>query len=853
MNEITYNGKNLSDFGVYYDSHSAFGSPERDVELVEVAGKDGALIIDNDRFKNIDLTFPCYINTNFLAQYRNALAYLQSCKGYNRLEYTQEPNHFRMASFNMGSQPTPNQFHKSGQFPVVFNCKPQRFLKSGETPVSSQSQDEEYEGNPSVINNPSGLSTVKSLEVGLEPIQNLNGYEYPWVGGAGKNLLQVTATTQTKNHVTFTINADGSVKITGTATADTALTLNNFTLRANVAYTLTGCPNGGSTSTYLLSFSGVGYDSGNGYSVTRTSDTTADVNITIFNGTAMNHTFYPMIRTSGDATYAPYSNICPIYGANERNLFDEANAEVYARYIDTSAWKTTEASSYLFPCKPSTEYTVSAYNYNLTIFRVGCLNQTFDPSSSADYPLTHVTRKTSATSITFTTDANTQYIVVQVNSAYVHNGMVQIEEGDTPTAYQPYHNISVERTGKNLLKIDSQSLSKPYFWATNWDGTIAYGENGLDFRKTFGQGGQGGVWLRVKKGKYTISFDADFSNANGYGFNIRLYDPVAHAIYFNQSPSNLTASHYSYTVEATTDSILLFRPFVTTWKSGATQQCFFNRIMLERSDTESSYEPYTGTTYTSSLGTTVYGGTLDIVSGVLTVTHGFKDLGDCSWTYYGSGFPSLFYTDTLKTLIGQTGGNYTHGICSCYKMVDNTHNNGTYGSDTAQPNGSMRFRNTDGRIYIVDERFTDATALTSALSGETVVFELHDPVTYNLTPTQVSLLTGVNVITTDGNGDMTVTVTEPTLLVNPTLFESKPLLRIYGTGTVNINDKYITISAHSFPYIDIDCELMDAYYGSSNANQYVTFSDNDYITLKSGNNYIAYGNQIEVTPRWYEI
>lgn len=63
----------------------------------------------------------------------------------------------------------------------------------------------------------------------------------------------------------------------------------------------------------------------------------------------------------------------------------------------------------------------------------------------------------------------------------------------------------------------------------------------------------------------------------------------------------------------------------------------------------------------------------------------------------------------------------------------------------------------------------------------------------------------------------------------------------------------VTVSAHSFPYIDIDCELMDAYYGSSNANQYVTFSTNDYITLRSGNNYIAYGNQIEVTPRWYEI
>ena len=135
MNELSYGNKNLSDFGAFYDSHSSFGSPERDVELVEVAGKNGALIIDNDRYRNIELTFNCYIHKHFLGSYRSLLAYLQSLRGYNRLEISQEPNHFRMASFNMGSQPSPNQFHRSGQFPLVFNCKPQRYLKSGEETV----------------------------------------------------------------------------------------------------------------------------------------------------------------------------------------------------------------------------------------------------------------------------------------------------------------------------------------------------------------------------------------------------------------------------------------------------------------------------------------------------------------------------------------------------------------------------------------------------------------------------------------------------------------------------------------------------------------------------------------------
>lgn len=62
MNELIFNGKAISEFGAFYDSHQAFNIPERDVEYVEILGRDGDLIIDNDRFKNIEI--------NFLATFR---------------------------------------------------------------------------------------------------------------------------------------------------------------------------------------------------------------------------------------------------------------------------------------------------------------------------------------------------------------------------------------------------------------------------------------------------------------------------------------------------------------------------------------------------------------------------------------------------------------------------------------------------------------------------------------------------------------------------------------------------------------------------------------------------------------
>lgn len=130
--ELTFNGKALSDFGVWFDGSVSFGSPERDVELVEVVGRNGALSISNDRFRNIEITFPCAIRTNFIDNYRNLMAFLNSSRGYCRLETTQEPNYYRLALFMNQTDPTGYKLNTHGRFDLVFQVMPQRFLKTGE-------------------------------------------------------------------------------------------------------------------------------------------------------------------------------------------------------------------------------------------------------------------------------------------------------------------------------------------------------------------------------------------------------------------------------------------------------------------------------------------------------------------------------------------------------------------------------------------------------------------------------------------------------------------------------------------------------------------------------------------------
>jgi len=90
---------------------------------------------------------------------------------------------------------------------------------------------------------------------------------------------------------------------------------------------------------------------------------------------------------------------------------------------------------------------------------------------------------------------------------------------------------------------------------------------------------------------------------------------------------------------------------------------------------------------------------------------------------------------------------------------------------------------------------------------------------------------------------------------NPTLFPSKPLIRVTGSGTVGIGDETITI-ASGYDYVDIDSEIQNCYCGNQNANAAVTFSNREFPELQPGLNGVTFGTGIEsvqITPRWYRI
>lgn len=134
-NSFIFDGMNSSDFGIWISGTGTYTAPERDVEYVSVPGRNGDLIIDNGRWRNVPLTYPAYIESGFPDKASTFRSMMCQKTGYRVLEDTYHPDEYRMAQFTGGFEPQTGQFNRNASFDINFMCKPQRFLKSGTVPM----------------------------------------------------------------------------------------------------------------------------------------------------------------------------------------------------------------------------------------------------------------------------------------------------------------------------------------------------------------------------------------------------------------------------------------------------------------------------------------------------------------------------------------------------------------------------------------------------------------------------------------------------------------------------------------------------------------------------------------------
>lgn len=161
INTFTFGNVTSSTYGIYVSGEGLFNAPKRSTEVVEIPGRDGAYILDKGNFENIEVTYRVFNQEKDLTDFRTKLANLRSalCSqvGYQRLTDTFHPDEYRMAAFVDGVEVNPIKYNTASEFEITFNCKPQRFLTSGETAVSV--------ANNGTITNPTLFEAKPQLQV----------------------------------------------------------------------------------------------------------------------------------------------------------------------------------------------------------------------------------------------------------------------------------------------------------------------------------------------------------------------------------------------------------------------------------------------------------------------------------------------------------------------------------------------------------------------------------------------------------------------------------------------------------------------------------------------------------------
>lgn len=174
--------------------------------------------------------------------------------------------------------------------------------------------------------------------------------------GKTKNLLPYPfyETTKTQNGVAFTDIGDGTIVASGTSSGQSAFTFNhridNTMMLGAGEYKVSGCPSGGSNTTYRLvvakssatgSFEVITRDYGDGATFTLTEDTDIYVGFEVLNGaTVSNLVVRPMVRLASitDDTYEPYKKV---EADNTTLLFQKTN---------TKTTNISDGSKYRFTC-----------------------------------------------------------------------------------------------------------------------------------------------------------------------------------------------------------------------------------------------------------------------------------------------------------------------------------------------------------------------------------------------------------------------------------------------------------------------------------------------------------------------
>ena len=183
-NSLTFGGVNSLSYGIYITGPGVYNAPSRATEMISVPGRNGDISLDLGRYENITIEYTAGTFADSKEEFAGKIAafrnVISSQIGYKRLTDTYNPGEYRLGVFVEGFDVSPVHFNEAGEFTLKFNCKPQRFLTSGEEEVTISS----------------GVTMESETRFPASPLFMVEGYGSISIKKSGNKISEITINDQ---------------------------------------------------------------------------------------------------------------------------------------------------------------------------------------------------------------------------------------------------------------------------------------------------------------------------------------------------------------------------------------------------------------------------------------------------------------------------------------------------------------------------------------------------------------------------------------------------------------------------------------------------------------------------------
>lgn len=336
---------------------------------------------------------------------------------------------------------------------------------------------------------------------------------------------------------------------------------------------------------------------------------------------------------------------------------------------------------------------------------------------------------------------------IPVKSLSVAIEPIQSGTGDpSPTNIRPisgHTEVNVVRAGKNLFdpqKAIADSNNSNVYIDGEWIRFITSGSARLQYAFTAtGRMAFSAIVKSTDANYQTIQFDAVYSDGTS-----------------SMIASITTTDTDEHKISGVTNANKTLVRIRSGWTSS--KIVYAKNIQLELGSTATDYEPYAGQTYNVALGQTVYGGTLNVTTGVLNITHRVGTTAGTESSMSGQIESGHLFRFTWFGGIAPFAGlekSYPDGcLCNMYGRSGTSYANMASGSTDM----AFAITGTAGvNLLISDSSVASIEDMTARITASPieVYYPLATPTTVQLTPTQVSTLLGANNIFADA-GEISV-------------------------------------------------------------------------------------------------